>query len=252
MAERGEVCLWWWWDVHIETAFSGTWYFFLHSNNIPKQNPASKAKQFFSMDVCKWWFETTIHFSCKDSKFIQLKKQPAGIFQVPAGDQDVFRKPGLLNPPTPQVLPHSSHDCIWAFYPTQNPFSSTRCCVFCTLGESCFSQSQPTTHDFWHKKQTKRLCSFFFFRRKTGVPNYLFRKIPGKPPPKKKPTKVRYVQEQSKKIIHAVFRGIGPFGPMGCSQLAPAVPFHRNPAVCWGPQIGLFKSPLFVGVLGWN
>ena len=134
-----------------------------------------------------------------------------------------------LKPPTP------SHDCMRVL-PHHFLLESTKCCVFCTLGESCFSQSQSTTHNFGDKKTNQKTLSTFFGGEPCRI--FCFESFLAKPKnpkinpwnPKNQPleSKVRYVQEQSKKTIHAVFRGIGPFGPIGCSQLAPATIWQQQ------------------------
>ena len=116
---------------------------------------------------------------------------------------------------------------------------------------------------FGTKNKPKDFAASFFFEGKLGSQIFCFEKFLENPHrKKKKTTKVRYVQEQSKKTIHAVFRGIGPFGPMGCSQLAPASPgpqqrsknslgsFQSKKSCSVGATNRVYKGPLFVGVLG--
>lgn len=74
---------------------------FYQKNSLKSPNK----KQFISwMHGCLVIWFPTIHFSCKDLKFIIQLKQLCGIFQVSGGDQDV--KETRLKPPTP------SHDCM--------------------------------------------------------------------------------------------------------------------------------------------
>ena len=154
----------------IETAFSILFWCMLFTKKKTNSLKTPNQKAAYFMDV--WMFGDLISnhpFSCKDLKFIIQLKQLCGIFQVSGGDQDV--KETMLKPPTP------SHDCMRVL-PHRFLLESTKCCVFCTLGESCFSQSQPTTHNFGDKKTNQKTLSTFFWGG--TLPNFLFRKLPGK------------------------------------------------------------------------